>query len=484
MDLEKRARMQSIRVIISEILMFLTVVVMVFVLGFVVSGYWVGTDFKVERQGMLQISSSPSGADVIVDGETSWMQRTNTSKILSSGQHNITLTKEGYDSWSKDITIKEGLLYRLYYPRLFLNEREKEEVYDITSTNFATISPNHNLLLLANNTSTWSLLKLNSDKVEAETLDVSKVFSAVSIAEDATSGLFDGQVVSANWSLDNEHILIEVSTKNAREWAILNVKNVQNSVNITREFNADFSMIKIFDNSASNLLAIKDGNLHRIDLANKQISAVLVSNVYDFDFYDQEIVFSSKYDDASIELVSAHLDSEDESPVENVYYVGLKKINDANYLTVTTTAQPAHPVVGRFYDQDFVAVLCGDKISIYEKPDFKLVLDNQLDFAPTSIKIGHVGDFITMSEGGRIVTLDMEDMSTTAWSTETDKYGWLDGNMIYAVKDGSLTVYDYDGLNARTLSSNVSSKFPAVITENKWLYYISDEQLVRETIAK
>ena len=68
MDAEKRARRQSRRVIISEILMVLTVIATVSILAFVVSGYWVGSDFKIERQGLLQVYSIPTGADVDVDG--------------------------------------------------------------------------------------------------------------------------------------------------------------------------------------------------------------------------------------------------------------------------------------------------------------------------------------------------------------------------------------------------------------------------------
>ena len=55
MDYEKRAKRQSFRIIISELIMVLAVVSMVIVLALVVSGYWINSDLKVERQGMLQI---------------------------------------------------------------------------------------------------------------------------------------------------------------------------------------------------------------------------------------------------------------------------------------------------------------------------------------------------------------------------------------------------------------------------------------------
>ena len=140
MDNEALQRRQSLKVIISEFVMVIAVVATVCALAFIVSGYWLNSDFKIERNGMLQISSTPSGADLEIDGESSWLRRTNTSKMLSSGSHHIVLTKEGYDTWSRTITISEGLLYRINYPRLFLKERKTSEVYDVSSYTFATSS--------------------------------------------------------------------------------------------------------------------------------------------------------------------------------------------------------------------------------------------------------------------------------------------------------------------------------------------------------
>lgn len=91
-------RKQSRRVIISEVIMVISVVLMVAILALLVSGYWLNSDFTVERQGMLQISSFPTGANVEVDGDAPWYQRTNTSKVLSSGEHSIKLVKDGYDT--------------------------------------------------------------------------------------------------------------------------------------------------------------------------------------------------------------------------------------------------------------------------------------------------------------------------------------------------------------------------------------------------
>ena len=222
MDFEKRARRQSLRVIVSETIMVATVIIMVIILALIVSGYWLGSDFKVERQGMLQVSSIPTGADVTLDGNSSWFQRTNTSKVLSSGEHSVVLSKDGYDSWSKTVQIREGLLYRLQYPRLFREEREKSIYYSIEEVSFATISPSHKYLVIANNTTSWILLNLENDRPEPKAIDVSKLFTAASEIEDAW------------WSGDNQHLLVKGGSASGTEWVLLDINKTNNSLNITR----------------------------------------------------------------------------------------------------------------------------------------------------------------------------------------------------------------------------------------------------------
>ncbi len=460
-----RDRRQGIRVIISETLMVIAVAITVLILAFVVSGYWLNSDFKVERQGMLQVSSVPTGADVKIDGESSWMQHTNTSKILSSGKHTVELVKEGYDSWSKEVEVKEGLLYRLHYPRLFLIEREKELVYDTKNAEFATISPNHNQLLLINNTIKWDLINLDSDTIKSRPVDISKLINPT---EESESQTFGGHILSANWDNANEHLLMKISLNGASEWVLLNVHNPAESVNLSREFKTSFDEIRIFDHSANTLIATKNDNLHRIDVPGRQISAVLAEQVIGYDFFGQEIVFVGK------------------KPIEETegYHLAVIKNSDAEPEEVLSLTKPAIPAVVKFYDEEYLALVGSTDITLYNKEDYEVVKTESLSFAPDAFKVGFGGDFIVMRSGERIASFDMEAMRVNEWSTGTPEYGWLDSSMIYTISEGELTVYDYDGLNKRVLAKDVSSYFPVTVTANKWLYYFSDGKLVREVIAK
>ena len=464
MDLEKRARRQSLKIIASEIIMVVTVIITVIILAFLVSGYWLGSDFKVERQGMLQIYSTPTGANVAVDGDAPWFQRTNTSKVLTSGEHEIVLTKDGYDSWSRTINITEGLLYRVHYPRLFLLEREKSTAYNpelagSETPSFVTISPDYNSMLLTNKTTTWALLALNRDEIEATSIDISGIFSSISKVNGAKNGLFTGKILAADWANDNEHILFKIGGDTI-EWVILNVKNPKNSINLTREFAADFDEMHIFDNSASTLLALRGGNLHKIDAANRQISAILAEDIKSYDFYESDLIYFSK----------------------NKIFTG--RLNDPETAILTEVDDDVAVRISKFYDKKYNIIISKHKVEIFERENSEPVYAGEISFEPEVIKVGYDGSFIFMQSGINVVVFDMEGMSAREWQLDSLNSGWLDSSMLYAIKDGTLIVYDFDGQNRRELSTNVSARFPVTITDNKWLYYFSDDVLMREVIAK
>ena len=460
---------QNIKVIVSEAFMVIAVIITVIVLALLVSGYWLNSNFEIERNGMLQISSIPTGASVEIDDQaSSWLERTNSSKILSSGPHSVKLTKDGYDSWSKDINISEGLLYRLHYPRLFLQKRQLESVLDASKYTSASFSSDHNAALLINGTSEWAYLDLDTDNPSLRKIDISNLFSSVSLAEGAKVGLFTGEIINIDWDFDASHILIETRTADNTEWVLLDVKTVSKSINLTKEFGANFSRIEILDNNSNTLLAVQNHNLHKIDVPGRLLSAVLVEDIIDFDHYNNEIVFS------------ATNNTTEETPDNRPYYIGYFKIGDHDIKSLENTNTPVKVAIGKFYDSKYIAVLDGTIVKIHPKDAY---IDEEtkytLSFAPETIKVGHDGEFLLLTKDSTIATLDFEADLVREWSIE-GTYDWLDNDMLYTISNSELIVYDFDGLNRRTIAHNVSSRFPVAITGDKWLYYFSDDNLVRE----
>ena len=463
MDREKIQKRQNFKIIASEALMVLAVVITVTILAFMVSGYWLNSDFEVERQGMLQISSIPTGANVDIDGESSWLQRTNTSKVLSSGKHTIVLSKDGYDTWTKTVDISEGLLYRVHYPRLFLENRKKESMFSVSGATMATISPKGNKLVLLNETTKWELVQLGSDTLSPKKIDIASYFSGTSLADGADIGVFSGKIMDADWDRSNTHILFKNQVEDRTEWVLIDTNNVKNSINLSKEFSADFASVKILDDTSNELLAVQDGNLRKINVADKSISAVLVEGVEDFDHFEDEVVFSAFNKER--------------------YALGLIRVRDGKITNLSSFSQPIKVVIFKFYDEMYIAVLTDNTVSLYNKKDFIHIQDFTMSFSPETIEVGHDGEFITMYKDNQIATLDMEAAQVHEWRIDGEAFGWLDNDMIYSVSDGDLAVYDFDGFNRRILAKNVSNHLPITITDDRWLYYFSDDKLVREWLV-
>lgn len=372
MDFKEKQRRHNLRVIISEAIMVLTIAATVIILAFLVSGYWLNSDFEVERQGMLQISSVPTGADVTIDGITSsWLQRTNTSKMLSSGEHTIELSREGYDTWSKTINISEGLLYRVHYPRLFLNRREKESVYDTIGTTRVFLSDNHEEMLLYLG--------------DPSTLDVS-IYQEIPVgitSEELSAVLPDWSLLSLN--------SVEIEAKNV-------------------------SLRTLYD-----FFKVPKKESHKNTVADMNIDLDLNG--------DEKLIFSE------------------------------------------------------FYDDRYLTVLSNNQVNVYKKDVPEPVLSAELSFMPEEAVAGHKGEFNLFTAGSQIATLDMEALSINEWSVDGSTYGWFDRDMLYSIKDGVLFVYDFDGLNRRKIATNVSERFPVVVIDNRYLYYFSDDNLVREWLV-
>ena len=462
MDLLQKQRRQSFKVIFSEAIMVIAVIFMVIVLAFIVSGYWVNPDLKIERQGLLQVSSFPTGANVEIDGTSSWLQKTNTSKVLASGSHTITLSKDGYDSWSKNINILEGLLYRLNYPRLFLKDREKETVFRASDVIMASVSPSHEYLLLINNTAEWSLVNLKNENIEPQKLILSDSFPLAKTPDNSSQTLFAGEILDLIWDKSSSHILFKINGHDSIEWVLLDVADPANSLNLTKSFGYNFDNMKIINDSSSLLLATQNGNLHKINLASKSISAVLIEDVIDFDFYHDKAVFS-KHNNSS-----------------NLFQVGLLELNNGKITDFKSFPAAFKVAIGRFYEDQYIAVVSENVISLYKTEDFSELNTFELSFSPNKIKIGHDSNFILAYAGNQLAAIEMESSDLVEWEPEVANFGWLDDYMIYEVIDGELVVCDFDGYNLRALAKNVSSNLPVTITDNKWLYYFSDGALIRE----
>ena len=457
MDPETEKKRQAWKVIITDGLMTLAAVVLVAFLVLTVSGYWINENFEVARSGMLQVASEPTGATVVVDDDV-LPQRTNASRVIPVGEHTIKIEKDGYDTWSKTIEIKDGLLYRLRYPRLFPDEPVIEKTpIEFDRAAIMSVSPKRDFILVVNKANKWKLVNLEEEKVNPKEIDLAAVFP---------SGI-NGEISNIEWSNDQNHILLSVLFNDKLDWFLLDLNNAGRSINLSDNFGVGFSEVDFLNGSADNLLTLRDKMLQRINVNNKSISAILAEGVEKYHYYGDEVVFTANGSDgAYIGSVKANKDE----------VKSIRKIEDAT----------ADAFISKFYDNEYLTLVEKNKILVFKRDDLNNAeYEFELSFTPTKAKIGRMGEYVVAIMGNVIATLDMEAEKVREWQIETSAFDWLDDSMIYQSSYGDVVVYDFDGLNRRVIVTDAREDFPVVITnDDRWLYYMNSEGLVREALRK
>ena len=102
-----------------------------FVVGFLVAGpllvlYTAGYRYnfsngQVLRTGVLSITTSPRGVDIAIDGEAVGQRTPQVLKQITPGEYEITLSKDGYHTWSGMVDIVSGETSQLQTIQLFLD---------------------------------------------------------------------------------------------------------------------------------------------------------------------------------------------------------------------------------------------------------------------------------------------------------------------------------------------------------------------------
>lgn len=103
---------------------------------------------SIKRVGVLTVESSPTLADIYVNGEHKG--RSNKSMTLDIGTYDITVSKDGYYDWKKEVNILEEKSTPIF-PYLILTEFSSEILYESDLTllkHWEDRTDNHLVLLL------------------------------------------------------------------------------------------------------------------------------------------------------------------------------------------------------------------------------------------------------------------------------------------------------------------------------------------------
>lgn len=443
---ERKKKWRTIKLVITEIIMVVAVIVTVVLLTFFAMGYRVDKDGELGQQGLFQIQSHPSGAIVTIDGED-LLAHTNTTKLLPAGEHTIILTKDGYDSWTKTFTSELGRLIKIVYPRIFLQKRTPETMreYEHPISFFAPATNRDAVIYSVNNNKRWILLDVRGDDAVEKEIDLSEQLEGLTVAD----------VV---WDDNSDKILVKAMQNDTPEWLLVDISDSENTISLNKEFDMDFSMAEFMSGNGEKLMVLQNGtNLRTIDLSNKTISGVLAKDIVAVTHYNDKVFYLNGKNELKLLQENGEdilISSYDEGQKVKILASGYV---DSNYLTVTV--------------DDKMYIYLGDYPDNNRKlDDTKLILEKSIGFAPDKLSVEGYDEIIMARSGRKVAVFDAEPDRFSTYELIGDQMFFIDNYMVGTIADNKLVVSDFDGTNVRTLTSATGTAF--ITKNNKWMYYL------------
>lgn len=453
--------------------MSVSVIVLVAILVFFMLGYQINrTDGKIEQGGLVQFNTQPVGADVKIDGITLGT-RTASRKTMSTGQHFISMERQGYKAWQKSVEVSAGGVLWLTYARLVPNDLTPASVANFSTVSSTASSPDNKWMAIKEDPATpmIHLADLSRDTVEVTNIELPASSYTPASAEKTHSFKLE------TWNPSSRFILVRHTYDDTKtEWLVVDAQNVAATKNITTALGINATKVVFTGNSTSIVYALVDNTVRKIDLNAATMSGPLVSNVAEFSLFDNAtIVYSTLLD-----------------PETNMRSVGY--INDGANKARTIRSYsdngqvPLHVAIGKYFDDHYVAISYDTAIEIVKgslprsdatAPSAMTALTTMsIPSGVQHLSILTSGRFVVAQTPTSYVTHDLELKKTTTTELKdttalTRELRWLDGYTVWNDHGGTLRMYEFDGANQHEIMP-VASGFSVTYSPSaKYLYGIN-----------
>lgn len=463
---------ELIKRILIYIIMVMAVGVIVIFVVFTIMGYRFDSNAgQIEQYALLQFNSSPTGADVSVDGKKMSSQTPNKSAV-AAGTHEIKISRTGYQTWTKEVNIKSGVLKWLNYALLVPNKLTVEPVASYAALNNTLASPNGHYMLVQNqiDSPSFDLVNINSDTIKTTKLTIpSDIYSDAS-----TAGVVHSFTIS-KWDGDSRYVLIKHTSNDKDEWLVLDTQAEKTTKNITKLFDFAISYIDFSGTSGNVFYALGSNDIRKLDLSAGTMSRTLVNNVASFSIYGNDIItyVSNVAADTNQMTVGLYRDGDEES-------YALRTI-------VKTEGSDVNIATARYFNKDYVAISNGTKIdilsgkypsSINDKTDnLKTLTSLTVDQGVQQLKFSPSGEYLFMQSGAFYASYDLEykslATSSIAGNGNISDLKWLNDNYIWSDRDGKLTIREFDGSNMHSINSVQSGQSVTLANNGRYLYSIN-----------
>lgn len=450
-------------------LMIIAIVCTVAVLILVIQGYRYNRyDGKIEQGGLVQFDSRPSGATVSTDG-INLTNKTASKITLSSGQHTVMIARDGYGSWTHNLTVKPGSVTWLNYALLYPNNPEQTAV--AAYGNVTSVLPSRDNKRMAVVTDTAGVIQLTSLDTAAHLTE------KITIAAESYTTPAEGEHAEftlLSWDKDNKYVLVRYMHGDTVEYLSVKVDD-GTTRNLTKGLGVDIASA-VYSPSDSNIVYIltKTHELRSANLSEQTLSGILAANVGSFSITERNtLLYATLPDEKGARTISYLTSGASKTKV-------LK-----SYLLDASAALSA--VNGNYYGDHYVVINHGDMVEILrgdlpnsgETTTVTMAVVGSMELPGGAAKIGFTSGadrIVYAQRDATVVTYDLElDRSARVTLAAPTVRGidWIDGYHIGTTAGGSAVYSDYDGTNSVSIATTAADLPIVLASGDKYLYYFT-----------
>jgi hypothetical protein len=476
----KKERRNQLTLLIGYGFVALAIGIATLVLLYQSYGYGVDGKGHVTQNGLLFVSSQPSGAGIYLNSKR-YKSDTNARVTVASNTYTLAVAKDGYRTWQRQVVVDGGDVQHFDYPFLFPTTLKTGTVASQTvAPSIATQSLDKRWLLLgqADSPGVFTQYDLKNP--------AKPVATTVALPADVfTPGEGAQTWTQVEWASDGQHVLLlhtyVIAGVTTKEYVLVNRDTPASSVNLTKTLNlTQTQTVNLFNNRTQQLYVYNsaDQTLARMNASDASVVSK-IEHVLAFKSYaDNKILYVSDQTLAG-KVVAGQVS------------VVLQDGEKASTLRTLPSGADSYALNLAQYSGDwYVAVAASNDTAtyVYKNPQGQTLTAGRLypdpwrrlPVAASYLAFSDNTQFLFAENGTNFVTYDLENIIQYHYKVHDAlddpqvHATWMDGNRLEYVTGGKLEVFDYDYRNIQTLVA-ANSVYPAFFAPDfSYLYALKN----------
>lgn len=466
----KKTRKLTIQLFVGYFLVAVMIALATAILVYYAYGFNVNREGNLVQKGLVFVSSQPSGAQLLVDDKQT--STTNAKLNLPAGKYDLTLKRNGYRDWNRNITVDGGDVSHYVYPLLLPNRLQSTELKAFEAAPALTSqSPDRRWLVALTDVSNGTFEVFDLNRSQGQISD-STSFSIPNELMTESETPVRWEVLE--WSSNNRHMLLKryFTSKGQEnfEYILADRQRPEGSHNLSYEFNATPTQLTLRDKKADQYYMYDaESRLLSVASLDKPEPTAYMQDVLAFKSHGEDTVLYVTSEGAKAGKVSVRL---------------LQGFKDHPVRTVSEADTYLLDIAR--YEGDWYVVLgsqAEDRAFIYKNPTEQLegtqkaVVSYALRLdKPTAVSFSANAQFVLAQNGKAFHVYDLENFRSYRYAAHypIDKpqtnVQWMDGNRISYSSNGSQILFEYDNINRRELVAASPTFLSAYDREYKYLY--------------